>query len=241
LSRYDGLDAAGLERLCGAPLVVLQSSIPSTQDEAHRLGADGAPAGAVVLAEEQTAGRGRQGKAWHSPAGGGVWMSVLLRPRARPEGGALAIRAGVAAASALAAAAPGVAVRLRWPNDIIVADRKVGGILCEARWSGEALSWVAVGVGLNVRGPVAPAVRDRAVALRDVAPEVSRLALVAALVPRLRALEDLPAALSGEERRAFLRAEWREPGSEETVDLDPDGARIVRASGGALDRRAIVS
>ena len=241
MSRYDGLDAAELERLCGVPLVVVQSSVPSTQDEAHRLGADGAPAGSVVLAEEQTAGRGRQGRAWHSPAGAGVWLSVVLRPRVRPEGGALAIRAGLATAAALAATAPGVAVRLRWPNDIVVADRKVGGILCEARWSGDVLAWVAVGVGLNVRGPVAPAVRDRAVALGDVAPEVSRLALLAALVPRLVALEALPAALTSAERRAFLRAEWREAGSEETVDLEPDGARLVRASGGALDRRVIVS
>jgi BirA family biotin operon repressor/biotin-[acetyl-CoA-carboxylase] ligase len=241
LSRYEGLDAAGLERLTGAPLVVLQSSIPSTQDEAHRLGAEGAPGGAVVLAEEQTAGRGRQGRAWYSPAGAGVWMSVLLRPRERPEGGALGIRAGLATAAALAAAAPDVAARLRWPNDVVVADRKVGGILCEARWSGDALAWVAVGVGLNVRGPVDPAVRDRALALADVAPEVSRLSLLAALVPRLRALEPLPAALAPEERRAFLRAEWHEAGAGETVDLDPDGALIVRDSGGALDRRAIAS
>jgi len=241
LSRYEGLDAAGLERLTGAPLVVLQSSIPSTQDEAHRLGAEGAPGGTVVLAEQQTAGRGRQGRAWHSPAGAGVWMSVLLRPSARPEGGALAIRAGLATAAALAAAAPGVATRLRWPNDVVVADRKVGGVLCEARWSGEAPAWVAVGVGLNVRGPLDPAVRDRAVALADVAPEVSRLALVAALVPRLSALAPLPAALSPEERRAFLRAEWRDAGADETVDLAPDGALVVRRGGGALDRRVIAS
>ncbi len=241
MSRYEGLDAAGLERLTGAPLVVLQSSIPSTQDEAHRLGEAGAPGGAVVLADEQTAGRGRLGRTWHSPAGVGVWMSVLLRPPARTAGGALAIRAGLATAEALAAAAPAVAARLRWPNDVIVADRKAGGILCEARRSGGAGGWVAVGIGLNVRGPLDGAVRGRAIALADVAPEVSRLALVAALVPRLRALEALPAALTEEERRAFLRAEWRDPGAEETVDLDPDGALVVRVSGGALDRRVIAS
>jgi BirA family biotin operon repressor/biotin-[acetyl-CoA-carboxylase] ligase len=238
---YDGLDAKRLEHLTGVPLVVLESSVPSTQDEAHRRAAAGAPSGTLVLSDEQTAGRGRQGRAWLSPAGRGVWLSLLLRPVRAPQGGALAIRCGLACLAALAEVAPGVAARLRWPNDIVVAGRKLGGILCEARWSGEALSWVAVGVGLNVRGPVDPALRDRAVALGDVAPEVSRLALVTALVPRLRALEDLPAALTAEERRAFLRSEWREPGAEETVDLDPDGARIVRASGGALDRRAIVS
>ncbi len=241
MSRYEGLDAAGLERLTGAPLVVLQSSIPSTQDEAHRLGAEGAPGGAVVLADAQTAGRGRLGRTWHSPAGAGVWLSVLLRPSARTEGGALAIRAGLATAEALAAAAPAVAARLRWPNDVMVADRKAGGILCESRRGGGAAGWVAVGIGLNVRGPLDPAVRGRAIGLADVAPEVSRLAVVAALVPRLRALEARPASLTEEERRAFLRSEWRDPGAGDTVDLDPDGALVVRNTDGALDRRVIAS
>jgi BirA family biotin operon repressor/biotin-[acetyl-CoA-carboxylase] ligase len=241
LSRYDGLDAAGLERLSGAPLVVLPSSIPSTQDEAHRLGARGAPSGAVVLADEQTAGRGRQGRVWHSPAGRGVWLSVLLRPPRRPEGGALAVRAGLAAIAAIAEAAPGVAARLKWPNDLVVADRKVGGILCEARWSGADVAWVAIGVGLNVEGPVHAAVRERAVALADVSAGVSRLALVAALVPKLRALERLPSSLTPDERQAFLRAEWRGAGAEETVDLEPDGTLLVRTADGALDRRVAAS
>ena len=237
MSGFDGFDAAALEQLTGAPLVVFESSIPSTQDEAHRLGAAGAPSGAVVLADEQTSGRGRQGRAWHSRAGAGVWLSVLLRPRDRPAGGALAIRAGLAAVAAVAEAAPGVAARLKWPNDVVVADRKAGGILCEARWSGEDVAWVAVGVGLNVRGPVPEAVADRAVALSDVSAGVSRLALLAALVPRLRALEPLPPTLTGAERRAFLSAEWREPGAAETVDLEADGTLLVRGPDGALDRR----
>ena len=237
MTGYDGLDAAALERLTGAPLVVVESSIPSTQDVAHRLAADGAPSGTVVLADEQTAGRGRLGRPWHSPAGRGVWLSVLLRPPLAPEGGAMAVRAGLAAVSAIRDTAPGVAARLRWPNDLIVADRKVGGILCEARRSADAVAWVAVGVGVNVSGPVAPSVRDRAVALADVAPGASRLALVAALVPLLRALEPLPAQLLPDERRAFLRAEWRDPGAPETADLAPDGALVVRTADGTLDRR----
>lgn len=237
MTRYDGLDAAALERLTGAPLVVVESCIPSTQDVAHRLGAEGAPSGAVVLADEQTAGRGRQGRPWHSPAGRGVWLSVLLRPPLAPEGGVIAVRAGLAAVAAIREAVPGVAARVRWPNDLIVADRKVGGILCEARRSRDTVSWVAVGVGINVVGPVGPSVRDRAVALADVAPGASRLALVAALVPLLRALEPLPAQLLPDERQAFLRAQWREQGAPETADLAPDGALVVRSADGVLDRR----
>ena len=241
LTRYDGLGAAEIERLTGAPIVLLPASIPSTQDEIHRLGAAGAPSGALVLADEQTEGRGRQGRAWHSPTRGGVWMSLLLRPALPPEGGALAIRAGLAAVAALTEVAPGARAFLRWPNDLVVADRKVGGILCEARWSGPQVAWVAIGVGVNVAGPLHASVRDRAVALADVAPEVSRLALVAALVPRLRALEPLPPTLTLEERREFLRAQWRGEGAETAVDLEPDGALLVRTADGVLDRRVSAS
>jgi BirA family biotin operon repressor/biotin-[acetyl-CoA-carboxylase] ligase len=242
LNGYDGLGAAALERLTGATLVLLPTTLPSTQDEIHRLGATGAPAGALVLADVQTAGRGRQGRVWHSPAGAGVWLSLLLRPPHRPEGGALAIRAGLAAIAALAEVVPGVPVHLRWPNDLIAADRKVGGILCEARWNGRDVAWVAVGVGVNVAGPLPAAVRERAAALNDLAPGgVSRLSLVAALVPRLRALEPLPPTLTPDERRAFLRVQWRAGGTEEGVDLEPDGALIVRSAGGALDRRVSAS
>jgi BirA family biotin operon repressor/biotin-[acetyl-CoA-carboxylase] ligase len=237
LTLYDGLDEAAIEHLTGVPLVVIESSVPSTQDEAHRRAAGGAPSGTLVLADEQTAGRGRQGRAWHSPAGRGVWLSLLLRPAQAPLGGALAIRSGLACLAALAEVVPGVAARLRWPNDIVVAGRKLGGILCEARWSGADVSWVAVGVGLNVSGGVDPAVRDRAITLADVTAGVSRVALLAALAPRLRALEPLPPLLDAAERRAFLAAEWREEGAEPTADLAPDGALLVRGASGALDRR----
>lgn len=237
LTRYDGLSAAEVERLTGAPLVLLPPSLPSTQDEVHALGAAGAPSGAVVLADAQTAGRGRQGRTWHSPARGGVWLSLLLRPAQPPEGGALAIRAGLAAVAALREVAPTVPAFLRWPNDLVIADRKAGGILCEARRNAQGVAWVAVGVGLNVAGPLPEAVRERAVALADVAPGVSRLAFVAAVVPRLRALEPLPPGLTSEERRAFLRAQWHGDGAEEGVDLDADGALLVRTATGALDRR----
>ena len=237
MTLYDGLDAAGLERLTDAPLVLVAASLGSTQDEIHRLGAEGAPSGAVVLADGQTAGRGRLGRAWHSPPGGGVWLSVLLRLGRPPAGGALAIRAGLAAVAAVAQAAPGLAPRLRWPNDLMAADRKVGGVLCEGRRGGPGAAWVAVGVGINVAGPVPRDLRDRAAALEDLAPGVSRLAIVAALVPRLRALAGLPPTLDVPERQAFLALEWRDARAERTVDLEPDGALLVRTAAGALDRR----
>jgi BirA family transcriptional regulator, biotin operon repressor / biotin---[acetyl-CoA-carboxylase] ligase len=252
---YDGFDAEALRRLTGAPRVELCASVGSVLDLAHELAAAGAPSGLLVVADEQTAGRGRQGRVWHSPAGSGLWVAALLRPEVRPFSGALAIRAGLAAVEAVGVAAPAAAPRLKWPNDVIVAGRKAGGILCEARWSGGRQGWIAVGVGINVRGPVAAAVRGSAVALGEVAPGVTRPALLAALAPRLRALAERPSALDEGEREAFRRCQSvasleggdeaelagaaREGGVPEPLGVDGDGALLVVRPDGTLDRRVI--
>lgn len=232
--RYDGLTDAELAGLLGVPLVRLHDSVPSTLDLAHELGAAGAPHGAIVLAEEQTAGRGRQGRPWRSPMGG-VWLAMLARPEQPPVGGALAVRVGLAAMAAVAEAVPESAPRLKWPNDLIVAGRKAGGVLCEACWTGARLAWVAVGVGINVRGPVAAELRETAIALEDVAPAVTRIAVLAALAPRLLATRDDGAALTAPERAAFLASCWPD-GTGVPERLDPDGALIVRTAAG-LERR----
>lgn len=233
---YDGLTARGLAALLGAPLVSLHDSVPSVMDVAHELGGTGAPSGSVVIADEQTAGRGRQGRDWRSPAGAGVWTAVLLRPGGRPASGALAVRAGLAVIEALAAAAPELAPRLKWPNDIIVADRKAGGILCEARWIGERLGWVAAGIGLNVKGPPPREVADRAVALGDVAPALTRLAVLAALTPRMAALAGRLGNLDGAECAAFAARRWT-GADPDAVGVDAEGALLVRTVSGSLDRR----
>ena len=235
--RYDGLSEAELARLLGAPLLRLHDSVGSTLDLAHELGGAGAPHGSLVLAEEQSAGRGRQGRRWQSPRGG-VWLALLLRPREAPLGGALAVRAGLAARAALAAAVPEAATALKWPNDLIVADRKVGGVLCEASWNGARLGWIAVGVGINVRGPVAPAVATTGLALDDVAPGVTRVAVLEALVPRLCAAGEGGAALGEQERDEFLTVCWR-GGGDDPVALEPDGALLVRRADGTTERRVV--
>jgi len=234
---YDGLDARGLAVLTGAPHVILHDSLPSALDVAHELGERGERSGALVLADEQTAGRGRAGRAWHSPRGGGIWLALLLRPAEAPLGGALAIRAGLAACDALSEADARLAPRLRWPNDLILADRKVGGILCEARWSGDRLGWVAVGVGVNVRGPLGAGLKDRGIALTDIAPDLTRATVLAALVPRLAPLATAPAALTDPERAAFLACAWTPAGERAPLGLEPDGALVVRRADGSLDRR----
>jgi BirA family biotin operon repressor/biotin-[acetyl-CoA-carboxylase] ligase len=162
---------------------------------------------------------------------------MLLRPAAVPTIGVLALRAGLAAAEGLAEAACELAPRLKWPNDIVVAGRKAGGILCEARWSGEVPHWVAVGVGLNVAGPVPAELRERAIALADVAPAVSRLSVLSALVPRLLALASQPAQLTGAEQARFLERAWWPAGEGTVAGLAPDGALLLEHTDGSLHRR----
>ena len=159
---WDGLDEAGVRALTGAPRAWLLDAVPSVLDVAHELAADGAPSGTLVLAEEQTEGRGRSGRSWHSPRGTGIWMALLMRPKEPPLGGALGIRVGLALVGALRERQRVLPVALKWPNDVVVQGRKAGGVLCEARWLGPRLGWIAAGIGLNVRGPVDERVRDTA-------------------------------------------------------------------------------
>jgi BirA family biotin operon repressor/biotin-[acetyl-CoA-carboxylase] ligase len=222
--------------------VEVRHSVGSALDVAHELAAAGAPEGLLVLADEQTAGRGRQGRRWHSPAGAGVWLVALLRPAAAPSMGALAIRVGLALVAAVAEVAPRAAPRLKWPNDLIVRHRTAGGVLCEARWQGGKLGWVAVGIGVNVRLPVAPALAHTAIALKAAEATVTRVRLLEALAPRLWTAA-APALLDEAERDAFLRARWHEDGvgaaDAGAVGVDEEGALLVPAPDGSLDRRVV--
>ncbi|MBR1837246.1 MAG: biotin--[Kiritimatiellae bacterium] len=121
----------------------------STNDEALRLAAAGAPAGTTVVAECQTAGRGRGGHGWESPPGVALYFSILERPRVSVERLPLATLAcGVGVARAVRAQT-GLAAGLKWPNDLLVAGRKCAGILCEAGDGGA----VVCGIGINVNTP----------------------------------------------------------------------------------------
>ncbi|MGA3371693.1 MAG: biotin--[acetyl-CoA-carboxylase] ligase [Terracidiphilus sp.] len=127
-----------------APLT--DSTNSDAQDAAH----SGAPHGSVYFADEQLAGRGRGDHGWHSAVGEGLYVSVLLRPEipaARLP--LLPLAAGLAAAEAIRSATR-LTVDLRWPNDLLIGSRKVGGILVEARNSGGSIEFGVVGIGINV-------------------------------------------------------------------------------------------
>lgn len=122
--------------------------LPSTMDKANQMAMRGADEGAVIIASKQTKGRGRDGNVWESPEGG-LYMSVLLRPALwASESHKLVYLAGNSAASALAGAI-GKRIEIKWPNDLIYADQKVGGVLCEGYSVGRELEFGIVGIGIN--------------------------------------------------------------------------------------------
>jgi len=125
-------------------------STGSTNDDALRAARAGAPNGSVYVANEQTAGRGRGDHEWHSVAGEGLYASVLLRP-AIPASRLplLPLAAGLAAADAIHTTA-GLAVDLRWPNDLLIGPRKTGGILVESHIEAGFVAFVVIGIGINV-------------------------------------------------------------------------------------------
>jgi BirA family biotin operon repressor/biotin-[acetyl-CoA-carboxylase] ligase len=140
----------------GSPLHRLATTT-STNDEAKRGARAGAPHGATWVAEEQTAGRGRQGRSWVSPRGENLLFSVLLRVDCVPSRLPLvAIVAGLAVRDAVARAAPRADVRIKWPNDVLVGSKKIAGILVEAITAGRRIEAVVVGAGVNVHTRVFP-------------------------------------------------------------------------------------
>jgi BirA family biotin operon repressor/biotin-[acetyl-CoA-carboxylase] ligase len=172
----DGASAEDLARRLDLPRVALFREVGSTLDVAHAMAPD-APSGTLIVADEQTAGRGRHGRRWASAPGAGLWLTLIERPTDARALDVLSLRCGLYAAESLDALA-GARVHVKWPNDLYARDRKLAGILIETRWRGTAPDWVAIGFGLNV-----------------VAPELSTGIGLTAGVTRLEALERVVPAL----------------------------------------------
>jgi BirA family biotin operon repressor/biotin-[acetyl-CoA-carboxylase] ligase len=150
----------------------------------------------------------------------------------------LSLRIGLVLADVVEAVAPGQRAELKWPNDVLVDNRKIAGILCESRWQGDALQWLAGGIGINVANEVPGELTDRAVSLRDLNPNIRRLDVLDQLVPALTRLTTHDARLSEFECAAYARRDWlhgrqlRAPLAGRAAGIRPDGALLVDTGAG---------
>ena len=229
------------------------TEIDSTNTFAMRAAAEGATHGSVYLADAQTGGRGRGAHSWVSPAGNGLYVSVLLRPALAPGDALwLSLAAGLAAQAAIASVTA-VVVDLRWPNDLLAGPRKLGGVLTEMQAEATRVRFVVIGVGINVHQQQFPAeLANTATSLAIEAPVggVTRQSLLVAL---LRALHEEASALTGadaatarhsllarlEAGSSWVRGKRVTVGEEEpfrgmTEGLDERGFLRVRTDAGAV-------
>lgn len=209
--------------------------IGSTNDEAARLAELGAPEGTTVIASAQTAGRGRFGRRWFSPAGAGLYVSIICRDRrAAPY---IALAGGVAVADGIRAAT-GLPVEIKWPNDIVIdagrgRRRKLAGILAEGSTSAEGLQYVVLGIGVNLLPAAYPTeIADRATSLES---ELGRpVDAGSVLAHTLAALNARLAELAAGDATALL-ARWRalSPSAQGAAVAweDASGARTGRTAG----------
>jgi BirA family biotin operon repressor/biotin-[acetyl-CoA-carboxylase] ligase len=242
--------AAGLKvRLLQGPIHHFET-LPSTNDLAKELAASQAPEGTLVVAEGQSRGRGRLGRQWSSPPGAGLYVSVLLRPPLPPSDlPQITLTAAVAVVRALKRAT-GVAPGIKWPNDLILAGKKLGGILTEMETESDQIRHLVLGLGLNVNNREFPAeIEDLATSLiLATGRSFSRLAILKAWLEELDSLYQL--FLDREFAR--ILTEWKEYTvtlgqfvrvrqgpveiSGQALEVAPDGALLIETRTGEIVR-----
>lgn len=234
-------------RWVGRPLV-LRHETGSTNDDVRAAAQAGAPTGYTVLADAQRAGRGRRGRAWHSPPGESLYVSVLLRPRLAPaDAPVIALAAALAVCDAVATVLPSDRVlTIKWPNDVRVDGRKVAGVLVEGALRGAALAHAVVGIGLNVRGRALPeelAASATTLRLARGGADLSRVPVALALLVGLEARLDALAQPGGAaDAIAAVAARCDTLGRRVAIDevagvaesIAPSGALCVRRDDGEL-------
>lgn len=184
---------AAIQSICPAAQVHILSAVDSTNRFAGELAKQGAPDGTVVLADEQTAGRGRRGRSFFSPKGVGLYLSVVLRIRAKPEQllhlTPLAALAVCDAVNSVCGFLPGI----KWINDLVFDNRKLGGILTELALGPDRNSqYVILGIGLNCgKTDFPPELRQTAISLFDaVGSEIDRTKLAEAMIASLMQMKN---------------------------------------------------
>lgn len=202
-------------------------------DAAHELAGEGALAGTVVLTDRQTAGRGRGGRTWASTPGQSLTMTMIERP-ADPEAiGVLSLRLGLRAARVLDRYAM-EPVQLKWPNDLMLREGKLGGILVEARWRNQSPEWVAIGIGVNIVPP------GRA-GTAGLTPGTVRVEALGELLPALREGARAVGGLSAGELVEYAIRDWARgrvasaPAKGVVRGPSPSGALIIDTANGPVE------
>jgi BirA family biotin operon repressor/biotin-[acetyl-CoA-carboxylase] ligase len=248
----EALEAATTGLRFGRPLHTYRS-LGSTNEVATLLAESGAPEGTLVTAEEQTRGKGRHGRLWHSPRGGGIWMSLVLRPDSKPDRAAGLPLLGAVAVTAAIHGHTGAPAAIKWPNDVIVDGLKVAGVLGESVLEGEAVRYAIIGIGINVnlnQDELPEKLRHTACSLLSVTGRPWRRTELASCVlrefeRRYDAYEAGDAAGLLAELREFSgligRTVRLESGGQAVtgtvVDLGPDGALHLTTAAGPLSFR----
>jgi BirA family biotin operon repressor/biotin-[acetyl-CoA-carboxylase] ligase len=242
---------AGLKTQVMGRDIAYQRETPSTQEIAKALASQGVADGTIVVAETQSGGRGRVGRQWSSPQGG-IYFSMVLRPDMKPsEALRLPLVAGVAVAQAIKRNTK-LAPKLKWPNDIMIQDSKVGGILTEMSAEMDRLDWVIVGIGLNVNTSHESFPKDVegiATSLMEAGGKnILRVKLLQDILFEFESLYD-DLVKSGFEP---IRTKWKalsntiganvvvsmptEKVTGTAVDIDSDGALILKKEDGSLEK-----
>jgi len=223
-------------------------AVESTNLLAIEMAQKGAPEGTVVLADQQLSGRGRGNRSWHSPAGVGVYCSIVLRPKMAPAKGQLiTLMAGVSIVKAISLRT-GLSPRVKWPNDILINDRKVAGILLESRVSGAQIVYAVLGFGINVNNDSADLPEDIRVKasslLIELKKPVDRGTLVMEIFAELERIyerfqrDDFPLILEQWRHYSSTLGQrvriWQKDEATEgiAVDLTEDGGLLLKVEGG---------
>lgn len=214
----------------------------TTNNRARELALEGAPEGTLVIAEKQTAGRGRRGKVWESPLGTGIWMSLVLRPQIMPaEASVLTLLCGLATAEAIEAET-GLSAGIKWPNDILINGKKAVGILTEMDCEMSQVHFVIPGIGINVNtASFPPEIADIATSLYlECGKTVSRRRLLHKVLERLEEHYEtflrtgsFAAMLEDYRKHCITLGKevhvlGREPFFAEALDITPEGELLVR-------------
>lgn len=229
------------------------TEVDSTNIAAKKWADEGAANGAVVVAEHQTGGRGRLGRAWSSPRGTGLWLSLILRPELAPDKAPqISLTTAVGVCAALQEL--GYEAGIKWPNDIYIGGRKICGMLTEMHGSMESVEWVVAGIGINcLNRELPPEIKDVATSLAIADPErpVVRAEVAAAVLNNLEKYY----TMLYEQGFAGIRLEWlannitlgrrvkittlKETMFGEAVTMQEDGSLLVKKDGG--ERFALVT